>query len=306
MKREKKYAGVTIRFLLVLMAFSAARCSQAEKDSTLKTALIWRITREDLPGPSYLFGTMHVVDSARYPVHKTVIEQLKRSDALVFETDLTIAGYTRKALEHAMMAHDSLQGVMKKEQYDSVRSFFMKEFHFPVEAVKKMKPFYLVSLIGSLHSPPGSTSHERVLMEVARKEGNPVRGISTIEKESELLDRIPVEEQVRYLLDEIERYRNGQSSLLQQEIMDAYQAADIARIRTLVYESLCSYDSIYASMFTERNESWVPGMERLMQKESCFFAVGAGHLAGESGLISLLRKEGYRVEPVHLDFWFHD
>jgi uncharacterized protein YbaP (TraB family) len=59
-------------------------------------------------------------------------------------------------------------------------------------------------------------------------------------------------------------------------------------------------------MFTERNESWVPGMKRLMQKESCFFAVGAGHLAGESGLITLLRKEGYRVEPVHLDFWFHN
>ena len=306
MKREYRYVRGTIRFLLILMAFSAAQCSETEKDSSLKNALIWRISREDLRKPSYLFGTLHVVDSTQYPIHKTVIEQLKRSDALVFETDLTLAGYLQKALEHAMMAHDSLEGVMKKEQYELVRSFFMEEFHFPVEAVRKMKPFYLASLIGSLQSPPGSTSHEQVLMEVARQEGKPVRGISTIEKESELLARIPVEEQVRYLLDEIEQYKNGQSRLLQQEIMEAYQAAAISRIQTSVYESLCSYDSIYACMFTERNESWVPGMKSLMQKESCFFAVGAGHLAGEWGLITLLRKEGYRVEPVHLDFWFHD
>ncbi|MDR2037685.1 MAG: TraB/GumN family protein [Bacteroidales bacterium] len=29
-----------------------------------------------------------------------------------------------------------------------------------------------------------------------------------------------------------------------------------------------------------------------------FIAVGAGHLIGEYGLISLLKKEGYLVEPV--------
>jgi len=306
MKQVYKYLRGTGLFLLVLMAFAAARCSETGKDSSLKNALIWRITREDLPGPSYLFGTVHVVDSAQYPIHKTVMEQLKRSDALVFETDLTLVDYPRKALEYAMMAHDTLDGLMKKEQYESVRSFFMEEFHFPVEAVKRMKPFYLSSLIGSLQSSPGSTSHEQVLMEVARREGKAIRGISTLEKESELLDRIPLEEQIRYLLDEIETYRKGQSGLQQQEIMEAYQAAAISRIQTSIYESLCRYDSIYACMFTERNESWMPGMKRLMQKESCFFAVGAGHLAGESGLIRLLRKEGYKVKPVHLDFWFHD
>ena len=31
---------------------------------------------------------------------------------------------------------------------------------------------------------------------------------------------------------------------------------------------------------------------------SIFFAVGAGHLYGKNGVISLLRKEGYTVEPL--------
>ena len=35
-----------------------------------------------------------------------------------------------------------------------------------------------------------------------------------------------------------------------------------------------------------------------MQSKSCFIAVGAGHLAGENGLINLLKKQGYTVEPI--------
>jgi uncharacterized protein YbaP (TraB family) len=35
-----------------------------------------------------------------------------------------------------------------------------------------------------------------------------------------------------------------------------------------------------------------------MKNESVFVAVGAGHLIGEMGLINLLRKAGYKVEPL--------
>jgi uncharacterized protein YbaP (TraB family) len=35
-----------------------------------------------------------------------------------------------------------------------------------------------------------------------------------------------------------------------------------------------------------------------MKNESVVVAVGAGHLVGKKGLISLLRKEGYSVDPV--------
>jgi uncharacterized protein YbaP (TraB family) len=39
-------------------------------------------------------------------------------------------------------------------------------------------------------------------------------------------------------------------------------------------------------------------MKEMMSQGSCFFAVGAGHLAGESGVIQLLKKENFLVEPV--------
>jgi uncharacterized protein YbaP (TraB family) len=39
-------------------------------------------------------------------------------------------------------------------------------------------------------------------------------------------------------------------------------------------------------------------MEEAMKAQPAFFAVGAGHLAGDKGVINLLRKQGYTVTPV--------
>ena len=39
-------------------------------------------------------------------------------------------------------------------------------------------------------------------------------------------------------------------------------------------------------------------MEKAMQKEKVFFAVGAGHLAGAKGVINLLREKGYTVKGI--------
>jgi hypothetical protein len=39
-------------------------------------------------------------------------------------------------------------------------------------------------------------------------------------------------------------------------------------------------------------------LNKIMKTESVFVAVGAGHLVGDFGLISLLRKAGYKVEPL--------
>lgn len=48
----------------------------------------------------------------------------------------------------------------------------------------------------------------------------------------------------------------------------------------------------------DRNKDWAEAMRQMMKKESLFVAVDVGHLAGEEGVINLLRKAGYKVKPV--------
>jgi len=39
-------------------------------------------------------------------------------------------------------------------------------------------------------------------------------------------------------------------------------------------------------------------MDKIFTNNSAVIAVGAGHLPGEKGVINLLKKAGYKVEPM--------
>ena len=49
----------------------------------------------------------------------------------------------------------------------------------------------------------------------------------------------------------------------------------------------------------ERNANWVEELKKITPSTSVLVAVGAGHLPGEKGVISLLKKEGFTVVPVN-------
>jgi len=47
-----------------------------------------------------------------------------------------------------------------------------------------------------------------------------------------------------------------------------------------------------------RNANWAKKMPAIMRDAPALFAVGAGHLGGEKGVINLLRKSGFAVRPM--------
>ena len=51
-------------------------------------------------------------------------------------------------------------------------------------------------------------------------------------------------------------------------------------------------------LLTNRNKNWISKISEYSKQQPTFFGVGAGHLAGENGVIKLLRKAGYSVEAV--------
>ena len=51
-------------------------------------------------------------------------------------------------------------------------------------------------------------------------------------------------------------------------------------------------------LLRERNEAWVPVIKENIAKRPCLIAVGCRHLLSADGLIAMLRREGYTVEPV--------
>ena len=57
-------------------------------------------------------------------------------------------------------------------------------------------------------------------------------------------------------------------------------------------------DSIDDQMVYARNADWIPKLEKLFDKGDVFVAVGADHLIGDRGVVSLLTKRGFIVKRV--------
>ena len=51
-----------------------------------------------------------------------------------------------------------------------------------------------------------------------------------------------------------------------------------------------------AQLINNRNADWLTKMPAIMSAKPTFFAVGAGHLPGDKGVLNLLRQAGYNVE----------
>jgi uncharacterized protein YbaP (TraB family) len=51
-------------------------------------------------------------------------------------------------------------------------------------------------------------------------------------------------------------------------------------------------------MLDNRNIAWVLALQEEMKAQKLFIAVGAGHLGGEKGVVSLLREAGYQLTPI--------
>ena len=51
-------------------------------------------------------------------------------------------------------------------------------------------------------------------------------------------------------------------------------------------------------LLVTRNKNWISKIKTYANEQATFFGVGAGHLAGENGVINLLRAEGYTVTAV--------
>lgn len=74
-------------------------------------------------------------------------------------------------------------------------------------------------------------------------------------------------------------------------LRSAYRTSDMPALTRMLAGTARS-----AAMVGERNQRWMPQIERYLAGEGAFVAVGLGHLLGDAGLPALLARAGYTVE----------
>lgn len=284
--------------------------------TTQDTFLLWSINGPGVANESYLFGTIHIIPEEDYFLPKGLVSSLNDADEVIFEIDprqMSDPGMLMGLLTKINMRGDTtLEDLLPKEQYDEVESYF-SQMGVPFFLFKRMKPLFLSAMVGQdmealkngggLGSG-GSKSYELELTELAEAGGKTIGGLETMEFQLGLFDAIPYAAQAKMLHQAVISDQGGEDASGMNEmdkVVGLYKRKAIAEMAASFSAEGSGIAAFEELLLTKRNENWVP---QIMAKITAadaqpkLFAVGAGHLGGEEGVISLLRKEGLKVEPV--------
>ena len=134
---------------------------------------------------------------------------------------------------------------------------------------------------------------------MAKERKKEIRGLEKIEDQMGVFDKIPDSVEAQMLLEMIRDMPEQRKEFA--EMVESYKKEDLSKLGDQISssEEWKGYEDI---MLVNRNKNWIPVMTAAMKEGPELFAVGAGHLPGSDGIINLLRKAGYKVEPVHQAF----
>ena len=129
----------------------------------------------------------------------------------------------------------------------------------------------------------------------------PVFGLETAAEQLAAFDTMSDSMQIRMLREAVADY--DQLDKQYEALVSAYLARDLDELRRLSTEYESS-DKALGGWFEEkiikdRNRLMAERLKELLQQDTTFVAVGALHLAGETGLINALKNAGYTVKPLY-------
>jgi uncharacterized protein YbaP (TraB family) len=287
-------------FAGILVAAAGALAQTAQPDGT--RGFLWKVESATGSAPLYLAGSVHALSKDVYPLSQTFERAFESAGTLVEEIDLAEAGSLSGGV--AMLAKGlyadgrTFGGVVSKETFALVAAR-LKIMGVPVETISPMKPWMVAMMLMAADIQKAgldpSLGLDEYFFEKASAAGKPVKGLETIDYQVDRFDKMPVALQEQLLRSTLDDLRTGQQEL--KDVIDAWRRGDAASLERLLLASFKDYPEAYASLLVERNRNWLGRIDTcLAQRSPCFVVVGAAHLVGPDGLITLLRRKGYRVE----------
>ena len=320
--RQTFYLALALLFItgcspktgVVTTQYPAPAASANLAPTASDTTLLWKITRSGAQ-PSYLFGTIHLIDEDKYFMPERVLSAINGADKVYFEVDMkemeNPAVIMQMMSKINMRGDTSLSDLLSAEEYERVESYF-SNMGLPFAFFKRMKPLFLSAMVGQDMDAlkggglgggmTGMKSYEMELNKVAEANSQPVSGLETLDFQLSLFDSIPYGGQAKMLYEAVVAAENkdaGTEEMNELDRMtDMYRRQAVAEMAQMMSEETEEVSRFEELLLTKRNRNWVPLIKEALGEESLFYAVGAGHLGGENGVIALLRKEGIKVEPV--------
>ncbi len=292
---------------LLFSIFSLAGCAQNTplKKAANNNTLLWKVTGKDLKQPSYIFGTIHMIcadDALLSDNMKTVI---KTVDEVYLEVDMDdMMQMLSLVTKMKMKDGTTFRSLLSEEDYELVKTYFTeKGSMLPFSMLETFKPLMATSLVAQSSSECESMSAmETVIMSAAKDSKKEIKGLESMAYQAGILDSIPYKAQAELLVQSIKSETAAAGAAPtdsdMNKLFDAYKSQNLDVLENLMIKSEAGLSEYMDLLLFKRNHNWVEKLKDILPAKSVLIAVGAGHLPGNEGVLNLLKKEGYKVEPI--------
>lgn len=288
-------------FLFLLFLTGGRGFAQQNSSGEMASSLLWEISGKDLKEPSYLFGTYHLVGKSFLDTLPLVMEKFRGVSTVAGEIVMTDEmEMAQKLMPLMVMKGNTLDKVLSAAEFAEVDSFMKKKAGMPLSMMNQLKPSAVQLTLVSILSPKDVSASNPALdmffQREARATGKQVEAFETVEEQAKVLLDIPMERQKELLLKTV---RENEKMLRESKTLFVhYKERNIEALERDFKENDDFTPDEMDALLTRRNRNWMEKIPAMMRDNSLFVAVGAGHLLGEQGLVSLLRNAGYKVTPL--------
>lgn len=273
--------------------------------------LLWKISGKGLSKPSYVVGTHHLV-SASFADSinglKKVMDETSQVYGEILISEATSPAFLQEIQKYVVLPGDTtLKQLFTEEQYEVVGKVVKENLMADIAMFNKVKPALISQQLGVaayMKNVGGFNPNDQLdgyLQKHALESGKVVQGLETVESQLNLLLKSQtLQRQADLLYCMADNMKKGIEQMKRMTLL--YKAQDIEGLFKLMEErenTMCDpQPKELEDLLDNRNKQWVKKIPEIMKGSPTLFVVGAGHLAGKSGILHLLRQQGYSISPV--------
>ncbi|MDP4261071.1 MAG: TraB/GumN family protein [Bacteroidota bacterium] len=263
-----------------------------QQDSQQYNSLLWRITGNGLSKPSYLYGTMHLMDKRLFYFGDSLYRALEQSEGFAAELDISsmMSEYVNFMINDEDQKTVFLNEMVDEKKLDQYKTRLEQRFGKPVAKItaREIKKEAESRERNILAKGEMKTFMDAYLFDIASRQGKWTGGIEDFGDQMEIL-----KETLETDLDDMFSPKDRTEKTIEWMI-NTYLKQDL----DLIDQSDELWKGSKDLLLLKRNVKMSRRIDSLAHIRTCLFVIGAAHLPGDSGVISLLRKRGFILTPV--------
>ena len=263
---------------------------------------VWKVSKNG--NDMYLGGSVHALRPSDHPIPKAFETAYNKAEKVVFETDMK--QLKSPETQQLVMAKGMIQGdktvkdLLNKEAYEALDKT-CTAMSIPLGSLSKFKPSLLMVSLVAMKMQQAGINAEGIDSYIYKKASEDKKGLGileSVESQVNVITTMGEENPNKYVLLTIKDLNNTTADF--DKLVSDWRTGSNKYMVDKMTEMQETLPGMYDALLSKRNAKWMPQIEAFLKDKPVeFVVVGALHLHGPEGLLTVLKAKGYSIEQMN-------